>query len=86
MVSKTSSPTVKEDVQLIPTLTIRQVARLLNMHSNTVMRWIVRGIISPYCITSKGNQRFRLEDIARFLSESDPNGRKKRRTIRCATT
>ena len=86
MVSKASVSVAKEDVELIPTLTIKQVARLLNMHVNTVIRWIMRGIIMPYYITSSGNQRFRLEDIARFLSEPDVNARKQRRLIRCATT
>ena len=85
MGSKTSTPIVKDNVKTT-TLTIRQVSRLLNMHSNTVTRWIVRGIIRPYCITSNGNQRFRLEDIARFLSEPDVNVRKQRRLIGCTQT
>ena len=83
MVRKASVSLVKEDVQLIPTLTIKQVARLLNMHSNTVIRWIMRGIIRPYYITTGGSQRFRLEDIARFLSEPDINLKKQRRLIGC---
>ena len=83
MKSKTSTLMVKEDIQLIPTMTIRQVARLLNMHSNTVIRWIMRGIIRPYYITTGGSQRFRLEDIARFLSEPDINLKKQRRLIGC---
>ena len=83
MVSKASVSMAKEDVELIPTLTIKQVARLLNMHVNTVLRWIMRDIIRPYYITSSGNQRFRLEDIARFLSDPNINVKKQRSLIGC---
>ena len=51
-----------------PMLTVREVARLLNIHSNTVRRWSNRGILRAYRITSRGDRRFKREDIARFLS------------------
>ena len=55
--------------EMIPMLTVREVARLLNIHNNTVRRWSNRGIIRAYRITPRGDRRFRREDIARFLTE-----------------
>jgi len=52
-----------------PMMTVREVARLLNIHSNTVRRWSDRGIIRAYRITHRGDRRFRREDIAHFLAE-----------------
>ena len=31
-------------------LTVRQVAKLLHMHPNTVRRWSDKGILKSYCI------------------------------------
>jgi len=61
--------------QMTPMLTVRQVARLLNIHSNTVRRWSDQGIIRAYRITRRGDRRFRREDIARFLAELNVNRR-----------
>ena len=52
-----------------PMMTVKEVARLLHIHSNTVRRWSDRGIIRAYRITHRGDRRFRREDIARFLAE-----------------
>ena len=52
-----------------PMLTVREVARLLNIHNNTVRRWSDRGIIKAYRIGPRGDRRFQRESIARFLSE-----------------
>jgi excisionase family DNA binding protein len=57
------------DNEMRPMLTVREVARLLNIHSNTLRRWSDRGIIRAYRITRRGDRRFRREDIARFLAE-----------------
>ena len=51
-------------------LTVRQVAKMLNIHTNTVRRWSDRGIIRVYRITARGDRRFRREDIYDFLSEA----------------
>ena len=50
-------------------LTIRQVARLLHVHPNTLRRWSSDGRIKAYRITSRGDRRFRRSDVARFLAE-----------------
>ena len=48
-------------------LTASQVARLLNVHINTVRRWSNNGILKAYRIGPRGDRRFQQEDIASFL-------------------
>ena len=50
-------------------LTISEVAHLLNVHINTVRRWSNQGILKAYRLGSRGDRRFRQEDITSFLSE-----------------
>ena len=50
-------------------LTVNDVARLLNVHINTVRRWSNQGILKAYRVGSRGDRRFRQEDIASFLLE-----------------
>jgi len=52
-----------------PMVTTSDVARLLNVHINTVRRWNNRGILKTYRIGSRGDRRFHREDIASFLSQ-----------------
>lgn len=56
-----------------PMLTVREVARLLHIHSNTVRRWSDQGIIRAYRITRRGDRRFRRGDITHFLRELNPD-------------
>ncbi|OGO31594.1 MAG: hypothetical protein A2Z29_02905 [Chloroflexi bacterium RBG_16_56_11] len=55
--------------EMRPMLTVKDVARLLNIHVNTVRRWSDQNIIKSYRVTSRGDRRFRQEDIARYLAE-----------------
>ena len=50
-------------------ITVREVARLLNVHTSTVRRWGDRGILRAYRITSRGDRRFKREDITHFLTK-----------------
>ena len=54
--------------EIDPMLTISDVARLLNVHINTVRRWSNQGVLEAYRIGSRGDRRFRREDITSFLS------------------
>ena len=54
-----------------PMLTVKDVAKLLNVHVNTVRRWSDSKIIKSYRITRRGDRRFRREDISSFLSTYD---------------
>jgi excisionase family DNA binding protein len=62
-----------------PMLTVREVALLLHIHSNTVRRWADRGVIRAYRISSRGDRRFRREDIAHFLAELNIGGGDKKK-------
>jgi excisionase family DNA binding protein len=50
-------------------LTVREVARLLHVHPNTLRRWSNNGRIKAYRITPRGDRRYRREEIAHFLAE-----------------
>ncbi len=56
------------ETKLEPMLTTSDVARLLNVHMNTVRRWSNQGIIKAFRIGSRGDRRFRQEDIDYFIS------------------
>ena len=50
-----------------PMLTTNDVARMLNVHINTVRRWSNQGILKTYRIGSRGDRRFHRNDITSFL-------------------
>jgi excisionase family DNA binding protein len=52
-----------------PMLTTSDVARLLNIHINTVRRWSNQGRLKTYRIGSRGDRRFQQEDINSFLMQ-----------------
>jgi excisionase family DNA binding protein len=58
--------------QMDKMLTVREVARLLHVHPNTLRRWSNNGRIRAYRITPRGDRRFKREDVARFLAELSP--------------
>jgi excisionase family DNA binding protein len=55
-----------------PMLTVAEVARLLNVHVNTVRRWSDTDILKCYRVASRGDRRFRQEDIKNFLNHVTP--------------
>lgn len=62
-----------------PMLTSSEVARMLSVHINTVRRWSNQGILKSYRIGSRGDRRFRKEDIDSFFSK-DVRGNGKQAT------
>ncbi|MDD5082162.1 MAG: helix-turn-helix domain-containing protein [Dehalococcoidales bacterium] len=58
-----------DENRLLPLLTVREVAQILHVHSNTVRRWSDQGMIRAYRITQRGDRRFHQEDIVHFLQE-----------------
>jgi len=56
-----------------PMLTTGEVARILNVHINTIRRWSNQGILKAYRIGSRGDRRFKREDIAEFFSSDGKN-------------
>ena len=72
-----------ENNSIDPMLTTSEVAHLLNVHINTVRRWSNLGILQAYRLGSRGDRRFRREDITSFFAKDgrgDDKGRR-RQTI-----
>jgi excisionase family DNA binding protein len=57
-----------------PLLTVKEAARLLHVHPNTVRRWHDMGLVSGYRVGPRGDRRFKLEDIERFLTGGTEGG------------
>jgi excisionase family DNA binding protein len=49
--------------------TITEAARFLNIHPNTLRRWNKDGRIQAYQVSTRGDLRFKREDLNRFLNE-----------------
>jgi len=59
----------KPDLGFEAMLTTRDVARLLNVHINTVRHWGNNGILRSYRISSRGGRRFWPEDVDALLKK-----------------
>ena len=55
--------------EINPMLTTNEVARLLNVHINTVRRWSNSGILRSYRIGARGDRRFERTDVLDLLFE-----------------
>ena len=62
------------DERMSNMLTLREVARLLHVHPNTLRRWSNDGRIKAYRITARGDRRFKREEVARFLAQLNNRG------------
>jgi excisionase family DNA binding protein len=56
--------------ELGPMLTASEVAEMLHLHVNTVKRLGDRGELPFYRVCKRGDRRFRLEDVLRFLHQN----------------
>ena len=52
-------------------LSTGDVARLLNIHTNTVRRWCRSGMLKSYRVGPRGDRRFVRSDVVRLLQESE---------------
>jgi len=57
-----------QNSQIEPMLTTSEVARILNVHINTVRRWSNQGALKSYRIGSRGDRRFRKDDVDAFFN------------------
>jgi excisionase family DNA binding protein len=56
-------PAERTDTMLTP----GDVARILNVHTNTVRRWSSLGILRGFRIGPRGDRRFLKQDVDKFL-------------------
>jgi diguanylate cyclase (GGDEF)-like protein/excisionase family DNA binding protein len=57
------------------TLTVAKAARLLGVHPNTIRTWSDQGRLRFYRINQRGDRRYRLGDLQRFLAAAEQPGR-----------
>ena len=65
---KGESTREKPDLRSKTMLRVGEVASLLGIHRNTVRRWEGKGVLKAYRVSSRGDRRFRREDIDSFLT------------------
>jgi diguanylate cyclase (GGDEF)-like protein/excisionase family DNA binding protein len=53
------------------TLTVTKAARLLGVHPNTIRAWSDQGRLRFYRINQRGDRRYRLGDLQRFLAAAE---------------
>ncbi len=51
-------------------MTIDEVTRLLNVHTNTVRQWNHRGLLNAYRLGPRGDRRFTEKDVLEFILNS----------------
>ena len=54
---------------MAPVLTVREVAKILHVHPNTVRRWNDRGTLRATRIGRRGDRRFQKRDVSILLAE-----------------
>ncbi len=65
---------IKSDNNHPRLLTVPEVAFFLHVHVNTVRRWCDSGVLKSYRINSRGDRRFKLEEIQQFLDRQNHHG------------
>jgi diguanylate cyclase (GGDEF)-like protein/excisionase family DNA binding protein len=56
------------------TLSVTKAARLLGVHPNTIRAWSDAGRLRYYRINQRGDRRYRLGDLHRFLASAESGG------------
>jgi excisionase family DNA binding protein len=52
-------------------LTTRQLARVLNVHINTVRRWSNKGLLRPIRVGPRGDRKFTRDEVIRILNDAE---------------
>ena len=58
-------------------LTLKEVSDMLRVHPNSIRRWSDSGLLPAVRIGERGDLRFRLRDVERFLQGHLPESRSK---------
>ena len=64
-------PTVLIERPTDATLSVTKAARLLGVHPNTIRAWSDQGRLRYYRINPRGDRRYRLGDLERFLDDAE---------------
>ena len=62
----------KDDIKLPELLTIRQVAKILNVHPTTLRRWDKKGKLKAIRVGTRrgvGERRYHREDIIKLIAK-----------------
>lgn len=62
---------IKDNTQQLNLLPVREAARLLHVHENTIRRWATDGFLPCVKIGPRGDRRFRITDIYKMLERPD---------------
>ena len=65
-------PDKKSTIQLKYLLTISQVARVLNVSTMTLRRWDKKGLLKAIRVGSRGDRRYKREEIINILRSGMP--------------
>ncbi|HEY5630121.1 MAG TPA: GAF domain-containing protein, partial [Candidatus Limnocylindrales bacterium] len=77
MLAKSHTPTPATPKTARPgdaTLTVTKAARVLGVHPNTIRAWSDAGRLRYYRINERGDRRYRLTDLQRFLAAAASDG------------
>ena len=56
-------------------LTVEDVAKQLQVHPETIRRWLREGRLDGYRISRRGGWRVRPESVEKMLDEMDPHAK-----------
>jgi len=68
-------------IQLESLMTPRQVAQFLQVSVCTVGRWSRQGRLAFFRVGRRGDMRYRLEDVLRFIEDSTAQPREHKATV-----
>lgn len=58
---------IKKKIELPQLLTIQQVAKMLNVHTETLRRWDKSGKLKAMRVGTRRDRRYRKEDIEKYI-------------------